>query len=187
MKEDEKLLRRILHSMTWIVLVYYLIPDPILGYSKRFWLIVIASAILAFEALRLYFGFDVYGMRHYEKRQIASYAWAAMAAGITLFFFPMHLAVVCLVGMGVGDPLIGEIQFHASYLYPYVPLLVWGTLAVLILSILTDFSMLIILIMASTGSIVAIIAEYPSIMIDDDFLMIVTPLFVLRVIELILV
>ncbi len=187
MADEERLLRRIIHSMTWIVLVYYLIPDPLFGQPKRLLLIIVVGFVLSFEAFRLYFGFNVYGMRHYEKRQIAAYAWAAMAAGITLLFFPMHLAVVCLVGMGVVDPVIGEIHHHIPRLYPYVPLAIWFLLSVILLNLLTDFTMFMVFFMSLVGAVVAVIAEYPSIMIDDDFLMVVAPLFVLRGIELILI
>lgn len=187
MPEEERLMRRILHSMAWIVLVFYLVPDPLFGYSRRFWLMIVVGVVLSFEALRLYFEFDVYGMRHYEKRQIAAYAWATMAAGITLFFFPMHLAFVCMIGMGIVDPMIGEIQYHIPKLYPYVPLITWFGLAVIILNILTDYTAGLVIFMASVGSVIAIIAEYPSIVIDDDFLLVIAPLFVLRAIELILI
>lgn len=184
--EGHHLLRRILHSMAWIVLVYYFIPDPFFGYSKRLWVLLVLTFVLVFEALRIYFGFHVYGMRHYEKRQIAAYAWAGMAAAITLLFFPMHLAVLCLVGMGLVDPMIGEIQELKPKLYPYVPLVTWIGLALIILIFLTDFSLLNIAVLSSVGGVVAIIAEYPKLVVDDDFLMIVVPLFVLRGIELIL-
>lgn len=186
MADEERLLRRIIHSVTWIVLVYYLIPDPLFGRPKRLWLMILVGIVLTFEALRLYFRFDVYGIRQYEKRQIAAYAWAAMAAGITLLFFPMHLAIVCLVGMGIVDPVIGEIHYHVPKLYPYVPLVIWFGLALLLLNLFTDISMLLVFVMSVIGSVVAIIAEYPSIIIDDDFLIVVAPLLVLRGIELIM-
>lgn len=187
MIKEERLLRRIIHSMVWIFLIYYLIPDTIYGYPKRLLFVVLITGILSFEALRLYFGFKVYGMRHYEERQIASYAWATMAASISLLFFPIHIAFVSLVGMGVVDPLIGEIEDRASDLYPYVPFIVWSIIAFSILVLFTDFNMTIILVMSLIGSAVALIAEYPSIIIDDDFLMIVAPLFVLQALEILLV
>ncbi len=131
--------------MTWIVLVYYLVPDQLFGYSKNVFLVLILTGILIFEGFRLYFGFSVYGMRDYEKRQFASYAWASIAAAITLLFFPIHLAFVCLLGMGLIDPLIGEIQQKRPGFYPYVPFLAWVLLASIMLAFFSDFSLYVII------------------------------------------
>jgi len=99
----------------------------------------------------------------------------------------MHLAFVCLLGMGLIDPLIGEIQHHQPELYPYVPFLAWSLLAMPLLSILSDFSLPMIITLSTIGATSAILAEYPTLRIDDDFLMIIVPLFVLYGIELVLV
>jgi len=184
MNEDH-LLRRIIHSMTWIVLVYYLLPEQIFGYYKRSLLIILVVSILGFEGLRLYNEWHIFGMRDYEKKQIAAYAWAAMAAGIALVLFPMHLNIVCFIGMGVVDPLIGELKYHAPQFYPYIPLLTWGIIAVIILHVFTPYTFALILFLSIIGSLTAISAEYPSIIIDDDFLMVIVPLLILYLIELI--
>lgn len=187
MTELERIARRIIHSMVWIVLVYYLVPDPLFGYPRSMFLIIILAIVLIFEAFRLYFGFSVYGMRDYEKRQFASYGWASIAAAITLLFFPMHLAFVCLLGMGLIDPLIGEIQHYKPELYPYIPFMAWSLLAMFLLGVFGDFSIPIIITLSMIGAGSAILAEFPTLKIDDDFLMIIVPLFVLRGLELILV
>ncbi|MGM0405425.1 MAG: hypothetical protein ACQEQM_04720 [Thermoplasmatota archaeon] len=181
------LLRRIIHSMTWIVLVYYLLPEQIFGYYKRSLLIILVVSILAFEGLRLYNEWHIFGMRDYEKKQIAAYAWATMAAGIALVLFPMHLNMVCFIGMGMVDPLIGELKYHAPEFYPYVPLLTWGIIGIIILYLVTPYSFALILLMSIIGSITAISAEYPSIIIDDDFLMVIVPLIVLYLIDIIII
>ncbi len=186
MQNKERLIRRIIHSMTWIVLVYYLIPDPLFGYPRKGFLAIVVGIVLFFEGLRLYFGFKVYGMREYEERQLASYAWATIAAAITLLFFPMHLAILCLVGMGIVDPMIGELQDREPGLYPTLPFLTWCLFAILILSLLTDHTTVMIVILSLVGSTSAIIAEYPTLKVDDDFLMIIVPLFLLRSFELLL-
>ncbi|MFO7791765.1 MAG: hypothetical protein R6W73_02130 [Candidatus Saliniplasma sp.] len=183
--DEDHLLRRIIHSMTWIVLVYYLLPDHIVGYSKRSLLIILVVSILAFEGLRLYQGWHIFGLRDYERKQIAAYAWAASAAGIALILFPMHLTVLCFIGMGVVDPLIGELKYHAPQFYPYVPLVTWGALGIILLYFFTPYTFAMILGLSIVGSVVAISAEYPSIIIDDDFLMVMVPLVILQIIELI--
>ncbi len=164
-------------------MVYYLLPPEIHGYSRRLLLLVVVMIILGFEVIRLYKGWLIFGMRGYEGRQVAAYAWATMAAAIALLLFPMHLAVVCLLGMGLIDPLIGEVQEHRPGLYPYIPLLCWGILAVIVFVVLTDHHMVVVLMLACIGSVVAVIAESPRLPIDDDFLMVVVPLVILRGVE----
>lgn len=186
MTDEQRFTRRIIHSMVWIVLVYYLVPDQLFGYPKNVFLVLILTGILIFEGFRLYFRFSVYGMRDYEKRQVSSYAWASIAAAITLLFFPIHLAFVSLLGMGLIDPLIGEIQQNRPRFYPYVPFLAWVLIASIMLALFSDFSLYVIITMSIVGSTSAILAEYPSIWIDDDFLMIIIPLLVLRGLELVI-
>ncbi|MFW6305662.1 MAG: hypothetical protein ACOC1V_07790 [Candidatus Saliniplasma sp.] len=180
------LLRRIIHSLSWIVLVYYLLPEYIAGYNKRSLLIILVVSILAFEGLRLHEEWHIFGMRDYEKKQIAAYAWAAMAAGIALVLFPMHLNILCFIGMGIVDPLIGELKYHAPQFYPYVPLVSWGIIGIVVLYLFTPYTFAIIFAFSVLGAFTAVSAEYPSIIIDDDFLMVIVPLVVLYAIELIL-
>lgn len=179
--------RRILHSMAWIYLVFYLPPSYIFGLHRKILLLIFVLIILGFEALRIYFGFEVYGMRHYEKRQIAAYAWATMAAAIGLLFFPIHLNVLCLVGMGIVDPLIGELEKNKSKYCPYLPIPIWAILGIIILTILTNFSLIFVILLSVVGSVVAVGVEKPDLVIDDDFLMVVIPLLILRIIELFLI
>ncbi|MFW5945338.1 MAG: hypothetical protein ACOCTN_00490 [Candidatus Natronoplasma sp.] len=186
MDEEERFTRRIIHSMVWIVLIYYLVPDPLFGYSRDIYLVSILAIVLIFELFRLYFRFSVYGMREHEERHFASYAWASIAAAITLLFFPIHLAFICLLGMGLIDPMIGELQYHKPRLYPYVPFISWALLAIIFFTVFTDFSTPVIITLSVLGSLSAILAEYPTLRIDDDFLMITVPLFVLRGLELLI-
>ena len=179
--------RRILHSMAWIYLIFYLLPSYIFGIHRKILLLIFVLIILSFEALRIYFEFEVFGMRSYEKRQIAAYAWATMAAVIGLLFFPIHLTVLCLIGMGIVDPLIGELEKNKPKYCPYLPLLLWSALGIIILTILTNFSLIFIILLSVVGSVVAVGVEKPDLVIDDDFLMVVIPLFILRIIELILI
>ncbi len=144
---------------------------------------MIVFIILSFEGIRLYKGWHVFGLRSYEKHQIAAYAWATMAAAIALLLFPMHLAVVCLLGMGLIDPLIGELKEFNKKLYPYIPLIGWFAISFCFLSYLTDYNLQQITLLSVIGSAAAIIGEYPRLLIDDDFLMVVVPLVTLRLLE----
>ena len=177
------ILRRFIHSMAWIFLIYYFLPELIFGYPRAFVLLIIIAIILGFEVIRIIFGWKIYGMREYEKEQIAAYAWATMAAGIALLFFPVHLASICLIGMGIVDPIIGETREHTKIFYPYIPFLFWLLIAIIVYRFLTDYNFGMIIILSVIGSIIAIISEYPKIMVDDDFMMVVVPIIVLRMIE----
>ncbi len=187
MDGNDKVFRRIIHSIVCLVLLYYLVPDPLFGQPKRLLLLVLLAIVLAFEALRLYCDFQLPTMRFYEKEQLASYAWASTAAAITLVFFPKYLAFVVFLGMGLVDPMIGEMQVHLPKFYPYIPLISWISLASIILILMTTYSLPFVIFLSFIGGIVAIVAEYPCMMIDDDFLMVVAPLFVLRGLEVILI
>lgn len=185
--DKKEIFRKILHSMAWIYLVFYLLPTHIFGLHRKILFLIFVLIILSFEALRIYFGFEVYGMRHYEKRQIAAYAWATMAAVIGLLFFPIHLTVLCLVGMGIVDPLIGELEKNKPSSCPYLPLLIWAVLGIIILTILANFSLVFVILLSVVGSVVAVGVEKPTLIIDDDFLMVVVPLIILRMIEFIII
>ncbi len=182
--EGHHIFRRLFHSFAWIFLVYYFIPETIFGHSRAFLFLIIVLIILSFEGIRLYNGWHVFGLRPYERHQIAAYAWATMAAAIALLLFPMHLAVVCLLGMGLIDPLIGELKDFNKQLYPYIPLIGWFAICFCFMSYLTDYNLQQLVVLSAIGSAVAIIGEYPRILIDDDFLMVVIPLVVLRVVEI---
>ncbi len=181
--EKSERFRRILHSMAWIYLIFYLFPTHILGTHRKYFLLLLIILILSFEALRIYFGFKVFGMRSYEKRRIAAYAWATMAAAFALLFFPIHLTVLCLIGMGIVDPVIGEIKKYKSRLYPYIPLTLWFIIGIIILTIFTEFDLIVILSLSAVGAITAVGIENPKLLIDDDFLMVVVPLVILRIVE----
>lgn len=181
--DKREIFRRILHSMAWIYLIFYLFPTYLFGVHRKYFLLILVIIILSFEALRIYFGFQIFGMRSYEKRQIAAYAWATMAAAFALFFFPMHLTILCLLGMGIVDPLIGELEKYRHKYYPYLPLIIWAVIGIIVLTFLTSFSLISIIFLSVTGSIIAIGIENPTLIIDDDFLMVVVPLVILRIIE----
>ena len=181
--DKREIFRRILHSMAWIYLIFYLFPTYLFGVHRKYLLLILVIIILSFEALRIYFGFQVFGMRNYEKRQIAAYAWATMAAAFALLFFPIHLTVLCLIGMGVVDPLIGELEKYRPKYYPYLPLIIWAVIGIIVLTFLTSFSLISVILLSAVGSIIAIGIENPTLIIDDDFLMVVVPLIILRIIE----
>ncbi len=184
--ELEHIFRRIVHSMSWIFLAYYFLPTKIYGYERSILFLIIVLIILFFEVIRVWQGWQVFGLRKYERTKVAAYAWATMGAAIVILLFPMHLAVIGLIGMGIVDPLCGEVRFHTPSFYPYLPLVAYWVVAAFLFSVLTDYSFLIIVFLSILGAISAILAEYPKMVFDDDFLMVVVPVAVLRAAELIL-
>ncbi len=187
MSESHHLFRRIVHSMAWIFLVYYLMPKTILGYNRAILFLIIVLIILSFESIRVWKKWYIFGLRDYERTKIAAYAWATMAAAIALLLFPMHLAILALVGMGIVDPLCGETRQHVPRLYPIIPLIAYFLLSIIILNLLTGYELTLLLVFAFVGSIAAIISEYPKIVFDDDFLMVIGPLVALRILEYLLI
>ncbi len=187
MSELHHIFRRVVHSMAWIYLVYYLMPKTIIGYSRSTLFLIVVFIILAFESIRVWQRWHIFGLRDYERTKIAAYAWATMGAAIALLLFPMHLAVLALIGMGAVDPLCGEVRYHFPKMYPWIPLVAYFLLSVVILNLLTGHSLIILITLGFFGSISAIISEYPKIIFDDDFLMVVVPLMVLRIVEYLLI
>ncbi len=183
MKKSHKLVRRIVHAMVWVCLVYYFLPDRLLGFSKDILLLALLGIILVIEAIRLYKGYRWFGMREYEEKRIAAYAWASIAASLSLLFFPMHLVAVCLVGMGIVDPMIGELQHYKPALYPIVPSITWFICSLTFLTYLTAYSLPFIIIISGVGMLSAVAIEYPDLWVDDDFLMVILPLITMRAAE----
>ncbi len=182
--DDEEKVRRGLHSLAGLTLIYYLFPKSLYGISRDSILLLFVISVLSFEVLRLYFDIDVFGLRQYESNRMGAYAWALLAASGAMLFFPMHLAALCIIGMGIIDPLIGEIHHIHPKLYPYLPFLIWTTIGLVLLTLLSDHQLGMVLILSLVGASLSILIERPNLAVDDDFLLIAVPIVVLRGIEI---
>ncbi|MGD1060074.1 MAG: hypothetical protein ABR879_01275 [Methanomassiliicoccales archaeon] len=174
-------LRRLVHMCTPLFLVYYWLPEPLWdgGLTREQGLVVFLIIVLALEFLRLRAKWRIIGIRDYEYRRVSAAAWAAVAMVIAFLFFPFQLAAPALIGMGLVDPLIGELRHHKSNLYPVLPIVVYFglVLTTLSLAVAVDARAIVAAVLATAVAIYLEKVRIPYL--DDDFLMIVPPLLVM--------
>jgi small-conductance mechanosensitive channel len=158
-------------------LVYYVLPDPLWpgAPSNQVLLLVLFEGILIFEALRLYFGWPIIGIRDYEYDRFSAAAWAALAMVVTLLFFPLALAAPAIIGMSFVDPLIGELRRRKSALYPSLPTAVYFIIVLATLWYFLGLSTTVLLASAIATGLAIGIERVRTKYVDDDFLMTIVP------------
>lgn len=184
MKKKIRFVRRLIHGTAGISLVYYLLPLELFGFHRRVLLGAVVISILVFELVRSSFGWDIPLLRDYERRDMAAYAWFVFAVGLCMLIFPMHISAVCIMGMGIVDPVIGEMHIHWRRLYPAIPLVIWILISIIFYIWLTEISLFAVAVLSIVGAVVAVAVEKPNIYIDDDFLMVMIPAGILFVLEI---
>ncbi len=116
----------------------------------------------------------IFGMRAYERGRVASYAYFAVATGALLLLFPQPIAVPCLVGAALLDPVIGEFRSRGRTRLGVILATTLG----LALFILLDWSILA----SSVATLAILTGELVTIpYLDDDFLMPILPALALTV------
>jgi hypothetical protein len=175
------LLRRLVHLCTPLFLVYYWLPEPLWpgGLTKEQGVVILLIVVLALEVVRLRHRWRIIGIREYEYGRMSAAAWAAIAMVITFLFFPFELAAPALIGMGLVDPLIGELRYHKSNLYPVLPIIVYFALILGTLSLTVAFDARAIIASILATAIAIYLEKLRLPYLDDDFLMIVPPLLVM--------
>jgi len=171
-------LRRFIHMLAPLFLVYYALPSPIWegGPNKELVLVSTLIIVLGFEAYRLTFKPKILGMRIYEYQRVSAATWAALGMTFVFLFFPLEYAAPVVIGMGWVDPLCGELRRFESKFYPTLPLTVYFTIAVFTMTYLIGFNVQVVLA-SIVATILAIAIEKPRLKyIDDDFLMLVVPI-----------
>lgn len=170
------LVRRAVHMTAPLFLVYYFVPDEVLGLNKAIWLVILAAAFFAVEAWRLAKRVPMIGMRDYESGRMSAAGWFVLAGLVTLPFFPFGYALPVFLGMGLVDPLIGELRMRSSRLNPVLPTLVYFALALGSMSFIYGLEFHVV-VAATVATALAIWVEgFKTEKIDDDFTMIVVPL-----------
>jgi hypothetical protein len=179
MKKDV-VLRRGAHASMALAPLYYALPVnlPFLGIHR--WSVVVAffSAIMLFEAFRLWKGITFMGLRPHEKDQIASFAWAAAGITAVLWLCPHDIATAALIGMALVDPLAGELRLARVHdgMTISSTLLIYFGLCIASLLAWDMRSALVSLLLAAVAAPLAIASERVKIRyVDDDFLMSVVP------------
>lgn len=171
-------IRRIVHMMAPLCLVYYVLPDPLWpgAPGNQVMLLFLFEAILVFEALRLYYRWPIIGIRDYEYDRISAAAWAALAMVVALILFPVELVAPAIIGMAFVDPLIGELRHRKSPWYPSIPTAVYFLLILAVLWYFMGPTLPVLLATAVATGLAISFEHLRTKYVDDDFLMTIVPL-----------
>jgi hypothetical protein len=107
--------RRIFHiSMFIIPYIYFEFGEDVaesIGYTLPEVVSLVIIVAIFGEALRLKFGFTVFGQREYEAKQVSALAWGGFAVGMVLLLAPVkEYAYPLILSLAFGDPFMGELR-----------------------------------------------------------------------------
>jgi hypothetical protein len=178
--KKEVVIRRVIHGLMALAPIYYLLPVdlPVIGVRRWVLLITFFAIIIVIEVIRLPKGILILGLRPHEKNQIASFVWAAAGITAALWLFPHDIATTVIVGMAFVDPLAGELRTHGVGKWRNIGAssIVYFAICSAILVLANDRSLLVLMLLASVGTVIAIGSEhFKSVHVDDDFLMVCAP------------
>ena len=178
--ERSIVLRRLMHCLIALAPIYYLFPVELPGTPVHRWHLLIAlfAVVMLFEAWRLRRGITFLGLRPHERNTIASFAWAAAGITAALWFMPMEVATPVLIGMGLIDPLVGELRRIGARRSAQIalPWLAYAIICIVSMSVMVENHEALILVASILGASLAVGAERFRIpVVDDDFLMVVVP------------
>jgi hypothetical protein len=106
--DDGILVRRVLHILFAVVIIYYLLPQTIFGIPRYYYFVLVIFLLpLVAEIIRIRSKTIFYGLHEHEGDHVASYVWFTTGATILILFFPQQIAAPCIVVTALGDPVIG--------------------------------------------------------------------------------
>jgi len=175
--------RTLLHFSIPVWLIYYFLEWKTFNPLPVIWGIVVI--VWSLEILRLKKKVFIFGMREYEKKRVASYAWGAVGVAVTLSLLPFELAVPVLFAGGFVDPVCRisrSMKISHSmkttkfcYHYPLFPILLAYFIYIAAGILFGNSDPVSILIMLS-APLVTVISEYPRyVSLDDDMLILGVP------------
>ena len=170
------LVRRAVHMTAPLFLLYYFVPDVVLGLDKVIWLFILAAVFFMVEAWRLARRVPLMGMRDYESGRMSAAGWFVLAGLVSLPFFPIGYTLPVFLGMGLVDPLIGELRMRSSRLNPALPILVYFAIALGSMWYIYGLEMHVMVAAAVATALAIWVEGFKTEKIDDDFTMIVVPL-----------
>ena len=184
-RAEESAVRRLVHICLPLFLLYYAVPDDTwIGIDKKLVLLGALLLFLVFELLRLGYQIRVFGTREYEMDNMAAYLWAGIGFTVAFLLFDFALVVPAVLGMAWIDPLNGFLRSRKSRLYPWLSFASYLVLAAIALCVVSSFAPPSIVLIAAAGAASGIAAEQKRIrFVDDDFLMLVVPLFAMTVVS----
>ena len=111
------MIRRSIHLISGLVVVYYLFPPTFLHIPMKLWLILLLGVVpLVVEMVRIRKGKVLFGQREHEKQNVASYAWALWTSMALMLVLPQQIAFPVIIIYTVADPVISEIRLWRKWL-----------------------------------------------------------------------
>jgi len=178
--------RRIVHLVSPVFLVYYWMEPHYAGLPKQAFVILAILIVIGFEAARLRFGWRIPGAREYEQKRLSAAAMGGIGLAGGLLLFPQHLVMGCFVGMCLADPLVGEIRTRK--LKGGMPIGGFAFAAVFVVIQLVFFPGLPLIPMILFGALAGVVAVYVEAespkWLDDDLTMHLVPVLALLPIDI---
>jgi len=173
--------RKLFHLCTPVFLVYYFVdPHLWIGLRKEVAVLIVLGIFLLGEAVRLWKGVLLPGMRTYEKQRVSAVTWGVLGLSIAFLLpFATSFVIASVLVMAWVDPLCAMTRRYGGY--PILPLA--GAFGILspVLLFLGSVSIYSSVLLAGVGAVVAVGVEYPHVeFIDDDFLILMGTLLVLQ-------
>lgn len=114
------LVRRAIHlgmaAIPWVWYGHSDVLERLSGLPPRTLVMAVLAALIVLEALRVWRGVTLFGMRAYEARQVSAVAWGGFSLGLVLLFAPRvglsgaALGAPIIVTLALVDPLMGELR-----------------------------------------------------------------------------
>ena len=174
---NESVYRRFNHTVAACFVIYFLFPEKILGLDRANFIIIFWLLVIGIEIARFQQGFEIIGLREYEKNRIASFVWFASGACLLLGLYEIEIApqsfvIGTIIMAAYTDPVIGEAKRKWDDK--------WGIICGLTCALVVYQLVIGVIFYAIIGSIIAIIAERPRIKwFDDDLAMQLFPIIIL--------
>ncbi|HSA35539.1 MAG TPA: hypothetical protein P5202_03135 [Methanomassiliicoccales archaeon] len=173
-------IRRFIHVLAPLLCIYYIVPDtPLPGAPKDQIILLIMLVVLALDTMRLIARFKVPILHTYEDERPSAPAFFAVSAAIALLYFPVEITLPVLLGMGLVDPLVGELRMRKSDLNPILPMAVYFFILLIGLGYFYGLSFLVLLSCVLVAPIALFLESRRFPYIDDDMILVLVPLFLL--------
>jgi len=172
--------RRLIHVLAPLLCIYYIVPDPVVpGVPNDQVILLLMLIVLVLDTIRLIARFKVPILHSYEDDRPSAPAFFAVSAAIALLFFPVEITLPVLLGMGVVDPLVGELRMRKSDLNPVLPMAVYFFILLIGLGYFYGLSFLVLLSCLLVAPIALFLESRRLPYIDDDMILVLVPLFLL--------
>ena len=113
----DHMLRRGIHILSGLVVIYYLFPTRFLYVPMKMWLILLFGIVpFVIEIIRIRKNVRFFGQREHERKNVGSYAWALWTSMAIMLVIPQEIAVPVIIIYTLADPVIGEIRLWRKWL-----------------------------------------------------------------------